>query len=140
MDKRIGVLGMAAALLVASVAAAETSPPHPHYEKSASLETPCPPAAKGHSFPQGEVREGTLISEICNGSAYEVLESAKTGPLRKGIGTADPQATLDVNGAVKIGNDPAPCTPAKAGSLRWTGKAFEGCDGAAWSPLNTRGE
>ena len=71
------------------------------------------------------MREGTLIAEICNGSVYEVLESARTGPLRKGIGTDDPQATLDVNGAVRIGNDLAPCTPAKAGSLRWTGTAPE---------------
>ena len=81
-----------------------------------------------------------MVNEICNGAEYEVLESAKTGPLRKGIGTADPQTTLDVNGAVRIGNEQAPCIPAKAGTLRWTGKAFEGCDGAAWQTLNAAGK
>lgn len=138
MDKRIGVLGMAAALLVASVAAAETSSLSD--ETSSSLKIPCASSAEGHVLPSGEQRGATTVYEICNGSAYEVLESAKAKPLRKGIGTDDPQATLDVKGAVRIGNDPAPCTLAKAGSLRWTGKAFEGCDGAAWLPLNARGE
>ena len=128
MDKRIWLLCAGATLFLSPAAFAAT--------KSAPTASICTPSAKGHTFPQGEVREGILIDEICNGATYEVLESATTNPLRKGIGTADPQATLDVNGAVKIGNDPAPCTPAKAGSLRWTGKAFEGCDGAAWRTLH----
>lgn len=130
MDKRIWLLCAGTTLFLSPAAFAAT--------KSAPAASPCPPSAKGHTFPQGEVRDGTLIDEICNGATYEVLESATTNPLRKGIGTADPQATLDVNGAVKIGNDPAPCTPAKAGTLRWTGKAFEGCDGAAWQALMNR--
>lgn len=132
MDKRIWLLGAGAALLLAIPAALAATKSAP------TASPPCTPSAKGHTFPQGEVREGILIDEICNGATYEVLESATTNPLRKGIGTADPQATLDVNGAVKIGNDPAPCTPAKAGTLRWTGKAFEGCDGAAWQVLMNR--
>lgn len=130
MTKRDFLLCAGVALCLAPAAFAGTKKPV----------SPCPPSAKGHTFPQGEVREGTLIDKICNGAEYEVLESAKTDPLRKGIGTADPQATLDVNGAVKIGNDKAPCTPAKAGTLRWTGKAFEGCDGAAWQTLNAAGK
>lgn len=128
MTKRGFLLCAGVALCLAPAAFAGTKEPV----------SPCSPSAKGHTFPQGKVREGILIDEICNGATYEVLESATTNPLRKGIGTADPQATLDVNGAVKIGNDPAPCTSAKAGSLRWTGKAFEGCDGATWQVLMNR--
>ena len=138
MDRWIGGLGAVAVLFMALPAVAETSSLRD--ETSSSLKIPCASSAEGHVLPSGEQRGATTVYEICNGSAYEVLESAKAKPLRKGIGTDDPQATLDVKGAVRIGNDPAPCTPAKAGSLRWTGKAFEGCDGAAWSPLNTRGK
>ncbi|MCC9000859.1 MAG: hypothetical protein LM522_15445 [Candidatus Contendobacter sp.] len=130
MTKRDFLLCAGLALCLAPAAFAKTKTPV----------SPCPPSAKGYTFPQWEVREGTLTDKICNGVEYEVLESAKTGPLRKGIGTADPQATLDVNGAVKLGNDKAPCTSAKAGTLRWTGKVFQGCDGAAWRTLNTAGE
>lgn len=130
MTKRDFLLCAGMALCLAPAAFAGTKKPV----------SPCPPSAKGYVLPNGETHDETTIQQICNGAEYEVLESARTGPLRKGIGTADPQATLDVNGAVKIGNDPAPCTPAKAGTLRWTGKAFEGCDGAAWHALNGKGK
>lgn len=49
-----------------------------------------------------------------------------------GIGTLNPQAALDVNGAVRVGND-VNCTGDKAGAIRWTGSEFQGCDGSAWS-------
>ena len=48
-----------------------------------------------------------------------------------GIGTSTPQATLDVNGAIKVGNTTA--TPV-AGMIRFntTTNKFEGYDGTAW--------
>lgn len=52
-----------------------------------------------------------------------------------GIGTGTPQSALDVNGAVKVGNDSV-CNASKAGSIRWTGSAFEGCNGTAWIGLS----
>jgi sulfatase modifying factor 1 len=50
-----------------------------------------------------------------------------------GIGTVLPGEKLEVNGAVKIGTTSNP-TPA-AGTIRWTGSAFEGFNGTAWTPL-----
>ena len=49
-----------------------------------------------------------------------------------GIGTTSPAAKLDVAGGVKVGNDSAACNAAKAGTLRWTGSAFEVCTGSTW--------
>ena len=54
-----------------------------------------------------------------------------------GVGTASPQARLDVAGGVKIGNDTDPCTTDKAGTIRWTGTRFEGCSGLTWVPLRS---
>ncbi len=48
-----------------------------------------------------------------------------------GIGTTSPAQQLDVNGAIKIGN----ATANSAGSIRWTGTAFEGNNGTTWSAL-----
>lgn len=36
-----------------------------------------------------------------------------------GIGTADPQAKLDINGGIKIGNDTAACSAEKVGTMRY---------------------
>ena len=54
-----------------------------------------------------------------------------------GVGTASPQARLDVAGGVKIGNDTDPCTTDKAGTIRWTSNRFEGCSGLTWVPLSS---
>lgn len=50
---------------------------------------------------------------------------AQTG---MGVGTNTPAEKLDVNGAVKIGNT----STTNAGTMRWTGVAFEGYDGTQW--------
>ena len=55
-----------------------------------------------------------------------------------GIGTTTPQTKMDVAGGVKIGNE-ATCNAAHAGTIRWTGAVFEGCDGTAWAPFGGSG-
>lgn len=50
-----------------------------------------------------------------------------------GFGTKTPQATLDVNGAIKIGTTAA--TPV-AGMIRFNGTNFQGYNGTAWVQLN----
>jgi len=47
-----------------------------------------------------------------------------------GIGTS-PGEKLEVDGAIKIGNT----TGTNAGTIRWTGTAFEGYNGTTWVPL-----
>ncbi len=49
-----------------------------------------------------------------------------------GIGTSSPQETLDVNGGVRIGNS----NKTAAGTIRYTGAAFQGYSGGGWVTLN----
>jgi hypothetical protein len=53
-----------------------------------------------------------------------------------GILTASPAAALDVAGAVRIGFSTI-CGAPQAGSIRWNGSSFDGCNGTTWSPLAT---
>ncbi|MCF8277326.1 MAG: hypothetical protein K9J17_11380 [Flavobacteriales bacterium] len=48
-----------------------------------------------------------------------------------GIDIPNPQQKLDVAGGIRIGNT----TTGLAGSIRWTGAAFEGHDGTNWIPF-----
>lgn len=48
-----------------------------------------------------------------------------------GIGTTNPKEKLEVNGAIKVGNT----TGTNAGTMRWTGTAFEGFNGTDWIKL-----
>ena len=54
---------------------------------------------------------------------------------RMGVGTAAPQATLDVAGGVRVGADTGDCTTARTGTLRWS-TGLEVCDGQAWRPVH----
>jgi subtilisin-like proprotein convertase family protein len=40
------------------------------------------------------------------------------------------------DGSVRVGNDSADCTPATAGTIRWTGKLFQGCTGNGWTSFS----
>lgn len=44
-----------------------------------------------------------------------------------------PPVSAEAAGAFKIGNDSVTCDGSVAGSMRWTGSAFEGCDGSSWA-------
>ena len=55
-----------------------------------------------------------------------------------GIGMTSPTAKLDVAGSVKVANDTDTCNSTKAGTIRWTGKVFEGCTGGPeWTSLSS---
>jgi hypothetical protein len=51
-----------------------------------------------------------------------------------GVGTTEPQATLDVNGDVRVGAATTACTSALAGDIRFDASThtFLGCNGTAW--------
>jgi hypothetical protein len=57
---------------------------------------------------------------------------------RVGIGTPEPGQALDVAGGVKIGHA-ADCGTDSAGTIRWNGATFEGCNGSAWAALGGGG-
>jgi hypothetical protein len=69
----------------------------------------------------------TSATAIAAGSIYD------NGNI--GIGTSSPQTLLDVNGAVRVGHA-TECTAAQAGSIRWDGVNFAGCNGASWVVFN----
>ncbi len=50
-----------------------------------------------------------------------------------GIGITTATQKLEVVGGIKIGNSTSTCNAAAAGTIRWTGTAFEKCNGTAWS-------
>ncbi|MDP2923000.1 MAG: hypothetical protein Q8O30_04695 [Candidatus Omnitrophota bacterium] len=51
-----------------------------------------------------------------------------------GIGTTTPQARLDVNGGVRVGNDTV-CNSAKTGTLGYNGGQVQYCDGSEWKAV-----
>jgi len=55
-----------------------------------------------------------------------------------GMGTYNPQAKLDVNGGVRVGQDNNPCTYANKGTIRFVNgtNKFQGCDGSNWVNLH----
>ena len=56
-----------------------------------------------------------------------------------GIGTASPVVSLDVAGAVKIGNDNGVANASNAGAVRYNGIALQVSDGAQWQSVATAG-
>lgn len=91
--------------------------------------------ATGATGPAGTLSGGTSsflatwtgASTLGNSSVYD------NGSV--GIGTQSPAAKLDVAGGVKLGSTSA-CTPTQAGTIRWTGTSFDGCNGVTWVRLD----
>lgn len=45
------------------------------------------------------------------------------------------KANLLVDGSIKHGDDTTPCSSANAGTIRWNGSNFQGCNGKVWTGL-----
>lgn len=75
---------------------------------------------------------------ICNGSTLELLEKDLANPIRKGIGTTSPAATLHVNGEAILGNTGLACSGTTEGAMRYNGttQELEYCDGSSWTSLS----
>lgn len=56
-----------------------------------------------------------------------------------GVGTATPNATLDVAGGLKIGNDTGVCSSIKTGTLRYddSGNLMQVCNGTYWVTIKS---
>lgn len=124
MDRRIWLLGLAAALLLSPVSFA------PAFAQNVG--DPC----------TGTDRQYTISGPgssalVCNGSTLELLGKDLSNPVRKGIGTATPEATLDIAGEVKFGNTSLACSGTTEGAMRYnsTSKELEYCNGTAWASL-----
>ena len=53
-----------------------------------------------------------------------------------GMGTYNPQAKLDVNGEVRVGNEGGNCTSNNRGAIRFDGSNFYGCTPSGWKQLD----
>lgn len=73
--------------------------------------TPLPIGAGGH----------TAVTILPNGNV--------------GVGTTNPVTPLDVNGGVKVGSATT-CDPAHAGTIKWDGAYFYGCNGSIWQKFS----
>jgi len=74
---------------------------------------------------------------VWNGTA--LVAGAITDNGQVGVGTATPQAALDVAGGVRVGVDDGECTAARKGTLRYN-DALQVCDGAAWVAVTVKGD
>ncbi|HAX91988.1 MAG TPA: hypothetical protein DCY07_07260 [Rhodospirillaceae bacterium] len=72
---------------------------------------------------------------ISNSYGSALARFANNGNVSIGSHTA--AAKLDVAGAVKISADSAACSATNAGTIRWTGAVFQGCNGAEWKEFHT---
>ncbi len=128
MDKRIRLLGMAVALLLSPAAFTPAL--------AQNVGDPCTGTDRQYtvSGPSSSVL-------ICNGSTLELLGKDLSNPVRKGVGTAAPAATLDVAGEAKIGNTSLACSATTEGAMRYnsTSKEMEYCNGTAWASLSPAG-
>lgn len=85
---------------------------------------------------KGGVHSDTALDPGAGGSALMVLTT--TGSV--GIGTTAPSAKLEIaSGEVQVGTSGTACSSAKAGAIRWTGSAFQGCNGSSWVSLGGGG-
>jgi hypothetical protein len=71
-------------------------------------------------------------------SAHDALMSESHGDQGLGLGTADPQARLQVMGGVIVGDDQAPCVAAKAGELIFETGVLRLCDGTRWRDVSVK--
>ncbi len=69
-------------------------------------------------------------------AASNATDVVVTDSGRVGVGTTNPATRLDVDGGIKHGNS-VTCDASTAGTIRWTGTNFEGCDGTDWQGFLT---
>lgn len=93
-------------------------------------------ATLGGIAPTGYILNGTTAQTASfNVTGTGAVGGALTVAGNVGIGTTAPAAKLDVVGGLKIGTV-SPCAAADAGTIRWSGTNFEGCNGTAWVRLD----
>ena len=54
-----------------------------------------------------------------------------------GIGTTSSGSKLNINGGIQLANDAGACNGAKAGTIRWNGTNFQGCNGTNWTTFGS---
>ena len=71
-------------------------------------------------------RPGGSMHLIAGGGGVSIADDGKVG-----VDRSAPLERLDVDGAIRLGST----SDTNAGTIRWTGTDFEGCDGSTWHSL-----
>ena len=90
--------------------------------------------AIGHGFDSYTLTNSTTQDNVI----LLGVNSGLTYSPKVGVGTFKPQAKLDVEGNIKVGNENNTCNADTEGSIRYDkpSKKFQGCDGTSWVNLN----
>lgn len=85
----------------------------------------------------GEINsKETRITTLEGASWTKGSTGLYTNETKVGVGVTAPATRFEVNGAVKVGNDSTTCSSTMAGSIRWNGSQFQGCNGTNWVQLD----
>jgi len=89
----------------------------------------------------GANNSGSMVFRTFNvGAGVDAVTIRETGNV--GIGTTTPQATLDVNGGVKVGNNAGGCSSTNNGEIKYVSGSsppYNYCNGSAWVPFESSG-
>ena len=96
---------------------------------------------------QGTAIQYTDLTGTPSGTANQIIKFIDENTLgdsviyesddgKIGIGTTDPAVQLHLTGAVAVGDSSGDCETGMEGVIRWSGSAFEGCDGTEWISLS----
>ena len=93
----------------------------------------------------GQLNNVVAIGNEMNGLTYSntdsntillgVRSSSPNSP-KVGVGTYNPQAKLHVKGELMVETESGNCTSSNAGTIRFDGSNFYGCDGFTWKQLD----
>lgn len=86
---------------------------------------------------EGQTKQGNLLITGLNTSGAPYSNGLVVLNGNVGIGAVNPAAKVDVSGGVKMLNDTSACNSPIAGTIRFTGTTFQGCDGTNWVPLSS---
>ena len=81
---------------------------------------------------EGSGTDGTLAKFTESGLGDSVLVESDG---KIGVGTGDPQATVQIAGGMQIEDDTDDCVEGKEGTLRWHENKVEVCDGTSWGAI-----
>lgn len=89
-------------------------------------------SAGGFTLFGNSTASGVLtLDSTSHATKGNIILNSTSGNVGIGLATT-PGAKLDVAGGVKLANDTGTCDSTKAGTLRWTGTNFSGCNGTTW--------
>lgn len=85
------------------------------------------------SVADGSITAAKLGESCASGQVLAYNGTAWACASVGGSSALDANGNLVTSGYVKLGGGAASCNSSTAGTLRWTGSRFEGCDGTSWT-------